>query len=75
MAFGKPAILDPKFDLRAIQAAIRAARQRIEVAKAAVAQAVYGVADDGCVRGQAWRARGIGEHAIDRAQDRRDAAK
>lgn len=37
MAFGKPDILDPKFELRPIQAAIRAARQRIEVLEAAVA--------------------------------------
>jgi hypothetical protein len=36
MAFGKPDILDPKFELRPIQAAIRAARQRIEVIETAV---------------------------------------
>lgn len=36
MAFGKPDILDPKFELRPIQAAIRAARQRIEVLEAAI---------------------------------------
>lgn len=36
MAFGKPDILDPKFELRPIQAAIRAARQRIEIIEAAV---------------------------------------
>lgn len=36
MPFGKPDILDPKFELRPIQAAIRAARQRIEVIEAAV---------------------------------------
>ena len=37
MAFGKPDILDPKFELRPIQAAISAARQRIVVLEAAVA--------------------------------------
>ena len=36
MVFGKPAILDPKFDLRAIQDTVRSIRQRIEVAEAAV---------------------------------------
>ena len=36
MAFGKPDILDPKFELRPIQAAIRAARQRIVILEAAV---------------------------------------
>ena len=36
MAFGRPDILDPKFELRPIQAAIRAARQRIVILEAAV---------------------------------------
>lgn len=36
MPFGKPDILDPKFELRPIQAAIRAARQRIEILEGAV---------------------------------------
>ena len=36
MAFGKPAILDPKFDLRAIQDTIRSVRQRLEQIETAV---------------------------------------